>query len=307
MGGAVTPGGRGVRGPTVVRGDRARTPQTLRKEVVQPRAGREGKGFRVSSPMATSPLPGVRESSALVGGATSPLPYRGYNMAAKHILDSGTPTPTGASMAAKWLQSSADRRDTSPVHGEGEWSVSQQVKKSRPGVLTVDVGQRRPDIKENLSPDSRSAPSKTLPVSTNAAKNILETQAATKINFRTVEVAKKTTQEMHDEMMQLFNEAKVPAACFADGALPRFAHGALLARCLCPFLPAVRADNSHLLGLPLCFQKTGCIIEVRSSSKCPSESPDKITLNKNYSRRKTKEEMHDEMMKLFEEAKVTNA
>ena len=212
MGGAVTPGSRGVRGPTAIRGDRARTPQTLRKEVVQPRAGREGKGFRVSSPMATSPV-GVRESSALAGGATSPLPYRGYNMAAKHILDSGTPSPTGASMAARWLQSAADRGNASPVHGEGEWSASHQLKKSRPGVLTVDVGQRRPDVKENLSPDSRSAASKALPVGTNAAKNILETQAATKMQVRTVEVARKTTQEMQDEMMQLFKEAKVPAPC----------------------------------------------------------------------------------------------
>jgi len=162
--------------------------------------------------MATSPV-GVRESSALAGGATSPLPYRGYNMAAKHILDSGTPSPTGASMAARWLQSAADRGNASPVHGEGEWSASHQLKKSRPGVLTVDVGQRRPDVKENLSPDSRSAASKALPVGTNAAKNILETQAATKMQVRTVEVARKTTQEMQDEMMQLFKEAKVPAPC----------------------------------------------------------------------------------------------
>ena len=205
------------------RGERAMTPQTLRKETVQPVARREAKTFRVSSPMATSPV-GMRESSALAqaqatspvgmrestalaqakreGGTMSPLPYR-YNMAAKQILDSGapstkTPSPTsGSSLAAKWLNSAAERRDVSespsPPARQGE---------------QLSVLQ-----KENLSPDSRSAAIKTLPIGTNSAKNILGTRDSDSPpvgpKVRKVDVAKKTTQDMHIEMMQLFNEAKV--------------------------------------------------------------------------------------------------
>ena len=204
------------------RAERAMTPQTLRKETVQPVARREAKTLRVSSPMATSPV-GMRESSALAqatspvgmressalaqakreGGTMSPLPYR-YNMAAKQILDSGapstkTPSPTiGSSLAAKWLNTAAEgRRDVSESpsptarHGE-QLSVLQ---------------------KENLSPDSRSAAIKTLPIGTNSAKNILGTQDSDSPpvvpKIRKVDVAKKTTQDMHNEMMQLFNEANV--------------------------------------------------------------------------------------------------
>ena len=203
------------------RGERAMTPQTLRKETVQPVARREAKTFRVSSPMATSPV-GMRESSALAqatspvgmrestalaqskrdGGTMSPLPYR-YNMAAKQILDSGapstkTPSPTsGSSLAAKWLNSAAERRDVSespsPTARQGE---------------QLSVLQ-----KENLSPDSRSAAIKTLPIGTNSAKNILGTRDSDSPpvgpKVRKVDVAKKSTQDMHIEMMQLFNEAKV--------------------------------------------------------------------------------------------------
>ena len=203
------------------RGERAMTPQTLRKETVQPVARREAKSFRVSSPMATSPV-GMRESSALAqatspvgmresnalahakheGGNASPLPYR-YSMAAKQILDSGapstkTPSPTsGSSLAAKWLNSAAERRDVSespsPTARQGE---------------QLSVLQ-----KENLSPDSRSAAIKTLPIGTNSAKNILGTRDSDSPpvgpKVRKVDVAKKSTQDMHIEMMQLFNEAKV--------------------------------------------------------------------------------------------------
>jgi hypothetical protein len=255
------------------RGERAMTPQTLRKETVQPVARREAKTFRVSSPMATSPV-GMRESSALAqaqatspvgmrestalaqakreGGTMSPLPYR-YNMAAKQILDSGapstkTPSPTsGSSLAAKWLNSAAERRDVSespsPPARQGE---------------QLSVLQ-----KENLSPDSRSAAIKTLPIGTNSAKIILGTRDSDSPpvgpKVRKVDVAKKTTQDMHIEMMQLFNEAKI----------------------------------------------SGNIIEVRSTSKCASDSPEVTKVTKISSRRKTKEEMHAEMMQLFEEAKVT--
>ena len=253
------------------RGERAMTPQTLRKETVQPVARREAKSFRVSSPMATSPV-GMRESSALAqatspvgmresnalahakheGGNASPLPYR-YSMAAKQILDSGapstkTPSPTsGSSLAGKWLNSAAERRDVSespsPTARQGE----------QLSVL----------LKENLSPDSRSAATNTLPIGTNSAKNILSTRdsdsprVAPKV--RKVEAANKTTKDMHMEMMQLFNEAK----------------------------------------------KSGTIIEVGSTSKSASDSPEVIKVTKISSRRKTKEEMHAEMMQLFEEAKVT--
>jgi endo-alpha-1,4-polygalactosaminidase (GH114 family) len=77
----------------------------------------------------------------------------------------------------------------------------------------------------------------------------------------------KTTAEMKAEMMQLFEEAK----------------------------------------------RSGCIVEVRSRSK-HADSLEKpadvknersaIAINKNVLRSKTKEEMHSEMMKLFEEAKA---
>ena len=55
------------------------------------------------------------------------------------------------------------------------------------------------------------------------------------------------------------------------------------------------------------FQKSGTIIEVRSTSKSASDSPEVIKVTKISSRRKTKEEMHAEMMQLFEEAKASGS
>ena len=86
-------------------------------------------------------------------------------------------------------------------------------------------------------------------------------------SVKSLETTSKTTAEMKAEMMQLFEEAK----------------------------------------------RSGCIVEVRSRSK-HADSLEKpadvknersaIAINKNVLRSKTKEEMHSEMMKLFEEAKA---
>ncbi len=54
------------------------------------------------------------------------------------------------------------------------------------------------------------------------------------------------------------------------------------------------------------FQRSGCIVEVRSRSKVDGNeaTATSMTISKNLNRRKTKEEQHNEMMQLFEEAKV---
>ena len=171
--------------------DRASTPNTVRRESIRlPQGVRESSALKTSSPhlRESKSHQDLRVTSPVSPG--SPIPYR--SNPAKHILDSGTPLrdENGATRDVKQPRTSY-----------------QPGRASRPG--TADTRDTSNAAKENAAPEA--APKKGLPVYKSQAKQMLEAHEAYKSgkSVRQLEMATKTTAEMHTEMMQLFNECKV--------------------------------------------------------------------------------------------------
>lgn len=284
-------------------GDRASTPTTVRRDGFRmPQGVRESSALKTSQHLRESKSYQDSRVSSPVTPAGSPLPYR--SNPAKHILD-GTPLrdEIGATRDVKHPRTSY-----------------QPGKSSRPGTEnTLDTSNA---AKENA------APKKAFPVYKSQAKQMLEAHEAHKSTgnqVRQLEMTTKTTAEMHTEMMQLFIECKVRLSALSfyspHSALPC----ALRCRVLCFFAcvfgfqfgvhstnsPGATSKSRRCWPEFWQHQNSGNIIEVRSKSKINdsnSETAQKrtpsIKLDKSMYRRKTKEEMHAEMMQLFADAKV---
>jgi hypothetical protein len=187
---------------------RQSTPQTVRKDrlAVRPQA-QMGEGSATStgnaSPGIASPLPrrlgsplaGVRESSALM---CAPSPTSRANLAQQPHSSSPAPSPLpqnrdafGAVQAPK------------PVHHAAR--AKELIARD------VNVTPVAPVNDSTLSNTSASsAARKVLPVKPREHNPQDSNQIdATSRKVKNVAVTKKSTAEMHDEMMKLFNEAKV--------------------------------------------------------------------------------------------------
>jgi endo-alpha-1,4-polygalactosaminidase (GH114 family) len=127
-------------------------------------------------------------------------------------------------------------------------------------------------------------------------------------SVKSLETTSKTTAEMKAEMMQLFEEAK-RSGCIVE--VERNVGKSV--KSLEMTSKTTAEMKAEMMQLFEEAKRSGCIVEVRSRSKHADsfEKPadvknerSAIAINKNVLRSKTKEEMHSEMMKLFEEAKA---